>query len=113
MHLIEADVEGTHELFELVTETDIAHQAVVGVDGDAETKPAQEFDGVPRDRCDGAGMDVRGRTHLQRHANVADETGQIAHVDVTVRSHLDVIDDADTVPQTLRPAPLQRFPYRG
>ena len=100
------------EVGELLAHRDVAHQPVVGVDGDPEAQPAQQADRVLGDGVAHAGVDVRGGAHLERHPPVADERGQPAELDLAVGVDRDVVDDAHAVAEPLGAADLQRLPDR-
>ncbi len=97
---------------ELRAERDLAHQPVVGVHRDAERQLAQHPQRVQRDRGGRAGLHVRGRAHLQRDPAVADVGGQPPEPDHALLADLDVVRDADAVPQSLSAAPLHGLPDR-
>ena len=64
------------------------------------------------DRRRRAGVDVRGRAHLERDTAIAHERGQSTELDRTIRQRPDVVDDPDAVPEALRAAELERLPDR-
>ena len=64
-------------------------------------------------RRHGAGVDVRRRAHLERHAPVAHERGEPTEIDRPVVADRDVVDDAHAMAEAIGAAPLQRLPDRG
>ena len=65
------------------------------------------------ERAHRAGVDVGGRTHLERHAPVAHVGSEPAKGDRAVGGDRDVVDDAHAVAEPLCVAPLQRLPDGG
>ena len=112
LHLAEADPERLVERRELGRHRDAAHQPVVGVERDPEAQPPEQVDRVLPDRGGGAGVDVRGRAHLERDSPIADERRQPAQLHRAVVADVDVVDDPDAVAQPLGPAELERLPDR-
>ena len=100
---------------ELLRHRDVTHQAVVGVDRDAEAQVGQESDRMFLDGAGRAGVHVRRRTHLERNAEVTDVAGQATELrDAAVDRDVgdDVVDDAHAVAESFGAAELQRFPDR-
>ena len=112
LHLAQADPERLVEGRELARQRHAAHQPVVRVDRDAEPQPAKQVDRVLGDRGRRACVDVRGRTHLERDAAVADEGRQPTELDGPVVAHGDVVDDPHAMPEPLRATELERLPDR-
>ena len=101
LHLAEADPERGVERGELARQGHVAHQPVVGVDRDPEAQPAEQVDRVLRDRRGKTGVDVRGRTQLERDPPVTDVGRQPPQPGAAVRLDLDVVDDPDAVAEPL------------
>ena len=68
--------------------------------------------GCSRDRRGRAGVHVRRRAHLERHASIAHERRETSEHRPTVWILGDVVDDAHAVAESFGATPLQRLPDR-
>ena len=65
-----------------------------------------------RDGCGGSGLHIAGWTQLQWNPSVADVGCESAQLRLVWIGHVDVIHDANPVPESISPAPLDGFPNR-
>ena len=64
------------------------------------------------DGCGGAGLHIAGWTQLQRNPSVADVGCESAQLRLVWIGHVDVVHDANPVPESIGPAPLDGLPNR-
>ena len=71
-----AVAERLDEPVHLLAHRGVAHQPVVGVDGDAEPQPGQQVERMLGDAVDRAGLHIAARAHLERNPLVPQQRCQ-------------------------------------